>query len=58
MKQEIKVYESSNESEFEAYVNAMLKDGWQISSTSCGFVNSENYDFCSSYHAVLVKVIK
>ena len=55
MRQEISVYESNSESDFEEYVNAMLKDGWKISSTSCGFVNSESYDFCSAYHVILVR---
>ena len=50
----IKVVESSDMNKFENEVNELLKDGYSISSTSCGFVNSENYDFCSSYQAILI----
>lgn len=52
---EIKVINLSDESEFELMVNAWLKEGWKVSSTSCGFVNSEAYDFCGCYQAILIK---
>lgn len=26
----------------------------KILSTNCGFANSEEYDFCSSYNAILI----
>lgn len=32
-----------------------IDEGYIISSTGCGFVDSAEYDFCGSYHAVLVK---
>lgn len=52
---EIKVISLSSESEFENMVNAYLKEGWKISSTSCGFINSESYDYGSVYQAILIK---
>lgn len=54
MSEKIITIESSDCDKFEAQVNDLLSDGYRISSTSCGFVSSEQYDFCSSYHAVLV----
>ena len=45
----IKVIEESDMNKFESKVNDLLQNGYKISSTSCGFVNSEKYDFCSSY---------
>lgn len=55
MTQEIKCIESSDCDKFQDEVNNYLLDGWKISSTYCGFVQSEQYDFCSSYHAILIK---
>ena len=56
MKQkEIKVLSSASEDVFENHVNILLGDGWQILSASAGFVNSEKYDFCSVYQAILVR---
>lgn len=52
---EIKVINTHDESDFENMVNAYLKEGWKISSTSCGFVNSDAYDFCTSFQAILIK---
>lgn len=51
----IKVVEESKPNVFEEKVNELLKMGYKISSTSCGFVNSEAYDFCSVYQAILIK---
>lgn len=45
----------SSESEFENMVNAYLKEGWKLSSTSCGFMNNELYNFADVYQAILVK---
>lgn len=53
--QSIKVIEENNKINFESEVNYYLDIGYKISSTNCGFVNSEEYDFCSCYQAVLVK---
>lgn len=52
---EIKVIDLSDESEFENMVNAYLEEGWKISSTSCGFIDSEVYDFERVYQAILFK---
>jgi len=50
----IKVIEKSDEKEFESAVNDLLStQKWEILSTSCGFVDSEQYDFCASYQAIL-----
>ena len=51
----IKTVNFSIESDFENYVNNCLREGYKISSTSCGFLNSESYDFCACYQAILVK---
>ena len=53
MKQ-IKVITSSDKSGFEEEINNLLLDKWEILSTSCGFVNSEQYDFCESFQAVMI----
>ncbi len=52
---DIKVVDETKINVFEVKVNELLKMGYKISSTSCGFVNSEAYDFCSVYQAILVK---
>lgn len=51
----IKVIDVSDEDEFEGYVNAYLEDGYKLLSSSCGFVNSENYGFSRVYPAILIK---
>ena len=53
-KQRIETIESNDMAEFTSQVNTYLEEGWTISSTSCGFANSEAYEFCSIYQAVLV----
>lgn len=55
--QEIKVIEMMNDSDFENTVNAHLEEGWKISSTNCGFLNSENYDFRSVFQAILIREV-
>lgn len=57
MSQEVKVLNITDETEFETNINSYLKEGWKISSTSCGFINSEAYDFCTSFQAILTKSI-
>lgn len=57
MNQEIKVLNLTDEAEFESIVNGFLAEGWKVSSTSCGFINSENYDFCTSFQAILTRCI-
>jgi len=56
--QTIKVIDLCDSAKFEAEVNSWLSKGYVISSTSCGFVQSEKYEFCTSYQAVLVCNIK
>lgn len=51
----IKVINMTDEDEFQETVNDFLGKGWVISSTACGFINSETYDFCTSFQAILIK---
>lgn len=46
---------TNNEVEFLNFCNASIKQGYKLLSSSCGFLNSEYYDFRSSWQAVLVK---
>lgn len=55
MTEEITVIETNSTTEFVERVNFNLKRGYKISSTSCGFVDSSEYDYCSVYQAILVK---
>ena len=48
------IYED-NEAIFEKRVNECLEQGYKILSTDCGFCNSEQYDFCNSWMAILIK---
>lgn len=54
MSQQIKVIERNNAVVFAEEVNFHLADGYIVSSTSCGFVNSDRYDFCHNYQAILI----
>ena len=55
--QEIKVISYPDEGYFESLVNNLLKEGWRISSTNCGFLNSENYNFGNVYQAILIREV-
>lgn len=55
MTEEIIIIEANSKTEFVEKVNFNLKRGYKISSTSCGFVDSAEYDYCSIYQAILVK---
>lgn len=55
MTEEIIVIEANSKTEFVGKVNFNLERGYKISSTSCGFVDSSEYDYCSVYQAILVK---
>lgn len=57
MPQEIKVINLSDEAEFENILNAYLEEGWRIPSTSCGFLDSENYNFQTSFQAILAREV-
>jgi len=48
------VVEWSSASDFEDEVNALLKDGYTVLSSNCGFIDSENYNFASSFMAILL----
>ena len=45
----------NTQAQFEYIVNGYLQDGYKILSTSCGFLNSENYDFVDCWQAILYK---
>lgn len=49
------IIESSKETMFADKCNEILRSGkYKLSSSSCGFVNSEKYDFCGSFHAIFI----
>ncbi len=54
---EITVIDSSDGDSFSKEVNEHLAKGWDVSSTSCGFVDSEEYSFCMSLQAILIREI-
>jgi len=56
--QQIKTIDVSDGEKFNKEVNELLAQGYKISSTSCGFINSESYEFCSQYFAILVIDLK
>lgn len=51
----IQVVNTSNHATFVVKVNELVSEGYKVLSTSCGFANSEKYDFCDCYHAILEK---
>jgi len=53
MYKEVVTISRSDEDQFTKDINELLDLGWQVLSTSCGFVDSEKYDFCGSYQAIL-----
>ena len=55
---EIKTVHFLNENEFDKKVNEMIKEGYEILSISCGFVNNEYIGFCNAvYQAILIKEV-
>ena len=44
--------ESNDAKEFEDKCNQLREAGYSLKASSCGFVQSEKYDFCSSWMAV------
>jgi hypothetical protein len=52
--QRIQVVNSNDEDVFTKDVNDLLAKGYRISSTDCGFFDSEPYEFPLSLLAVLV----
>lgn len=53
--QEVEIVEAADPDDFVERVNKLLSEGFQLSSSSCGFVDSEKYDFCGNYQAILLK---
>lgn len=51
----VKVIETNDYKKFENEVEQYLGMGFELKSCNCGFVNSEQYDFASFYHAILVR---
>lgn len=45
----------NNQGDFVRQVQAYLKDDYKLSSSNCGFVNSEAYDFIDRWQAILYK---
>jgi len=50
----ILVVEESDIDIFQDRCAELITDDYRLDSSSCGFVQSELYDFCSAYHAVFV----
>ncbi len=55
MGQQIKTIESIKKDSFEKEVNQYLREGWRVVSSSCGFIDSEEYAFASVWQVILVK---
>ncbi len=51
----IKIIDTTNAEDFETKVNEYLEQGYKIISSNIGFVNSDKYDFCSCYQAMMLK---
>ena len=54
-KNNVIVIDESSAEEFARLIDESILKGYKINSTNCGFVNSEKYDFCASYQAILIK---
>lgn len=50
----IKTVETNDCDEFERECAKLMAQGYELSSSFCGFVNSAEYDFCSSWQAIFV----
>lgn len=53
--EQLQVINSSDEDDFTRRVTKELQEGWRVSSTHCGFVDSAAYDYCNSYQAILTR---
>ena len=40
--------------QFQAACEDLVKKGYKVNSSNCGFLNSEAYSFCASYQAIFV----
>ena len=48
------VIEESCPTGFENKCRELIEKGYDLSSSNCGFVQSEAYDFCSVYQAIFI----
>jgi len=51
---DIRVISSTSKREFVRLVDELLNDGYMLSSSSCGFINSAQYDYINSFQAILI----
>lgn len=58
MKYKVEIVDTCNGMRFKEKCEALLNAGYEMKSCSCGIVQSEEYDFCSSYMAVFIKTIE
>lgn len=54
---EVTTINTSDQAWFDQQLNSFISEGWEIISANIGFVNSESYDYCGSYMALLGKTI-
>lgn len=55
---DVEILEEFKSEIFKEKLKQLLNEGFELKSSSVGFINSENYNFCSSYQALLVKCDK
>ena len=48
------VVNESQETVYESKCQELIRLGYRLVAANCGFVDSEQYDFCSSYQAVFI----
>ena len=53
--QEIKVVEEEDAKRYEQKVEELTKQGYRIDSTACGFLNSDELNFCGCFQAILIR---
>lgn len=46
---------ANNQEEFTNNIHKYLQEGYKLSSSNCGFLNSEPYDFIDRWQAILYK---
>lgn len=46
------VIDATEPQEFESRCKELYELDYRMDSSSCGFVDSQDYDFCSSYQAI------
>lgn len=57
MQTDIKIIETNSANEFKTDVEDLLNKGYKILSTNITVINSEAYDFCSCYQAMMLKEV-